>query len=181
VGGWGDLFVRLIVVEHLYLIIESLNDFVKHRMRSLYDESHIFLSWLVIRADAPEFRRLDEIAFLLLISVKPAKEQSCPLSLLPLVGAAHIKQNLRVKTEELFDDTDDCLCNLHITGRLCMLWVCQVEPVGRVEGVGIQFEVDGIDDVEVRLKHVLPRLAEKNLILCMSIHHFQIKCIHLIL
>ena len=41
--GVGGLFVRLIVVEHLYLIIESLNDFVKHRMRSLYDESHIFL------------------------------------------------------------------------------------------------------------------------------------------
>ena len=41
---WGvGVFVRLIVVEHLYLIIESLNDFVKHRMRSLYDESHIFL------------------------------------------------------------------------------------------------------------------------------------------
>jgi hypothetical protein len=38
------LFVRLIVVEHLYLIIESLNDFVKHRMSALYDDGEIWVA-----------------------------------------------------------------------------------------------------------------------------------------
>ena len=61
-----------------------------------------------------------------------------------------------------------------------MLRIRQVEPVGRVIRIGIQFEIYGIQNVEVRLEYVLACWTQEHRVFGMRIHHFQIQRVHFI-
>jgi len=102
----------LLLVEHVDFAFEILEHLINVRIRSLGNDCNIFFSTFTI---ALNFCGTNDIMFLLLGLVKPSQEKAGSLCLLSSVRAAQVEENVRVLTEKLLNDTDDCLPYFHIT------------------------------------------------------------------
>ena len=103
---------RLHLIEHCNVRIKQTDDFIKMRIVTLDNGGNVFQSLLAFDFGSP-----DDIMFLLLCSIKPTEEQTRTLSLLTVVHTAHIKQNIGVLPEKLFNDTNNSLRYLFISRR----------------------------------------------------------------
>lgn len=71
-----------IVIKHLNLFFENLDNGFYLRMRALNYHSDIFFYWLSIGVNTFNFSCLYTIFLLLFVTIEPMQEKSCTLSLL---------------------------------------------------------------------------------------------------
>ena len=137
-------FLWLVFIKQRYLTFEAVNDFVKQGMSALYNNSHIVLFWFSVDSRGFHIGCFHDIFPPLFISVEPTQEKTGPLCLLPIVSAAHIKQDVRVHTEKLFNNANDSLGNFYVTGRFRMTIIGQVEPIAGKEWIIVLLKVNDI-------------------------------------
>lgn len=140
-------------IKHGNVGVEQLDDFVEVWVAALNNKSHILFTRLVVGSYALYLCSTDYVVFLLFGPVEPPQEQPCPLSLLTFVGAAHIKKNVRVLTEELLDDTYNRLGYLLVARRRHMIHIRQGKPICGIERIGVIIECDGIFNAIVGKEH----------------------------
>lgn len=99
------------------------------------------------------------------------------MRLLIVGGTAQIKHNLWILVEELFDDADDRLWDFLVVGRLGVLWIGKVEPIGRLVWIAVQLEVHMVLDVVVRHEHILLVLVV-NVVGRPLVDGFSVKSVH---
>jgi len=143
--------LRFELVKHRYLAVEAGYDFVEQWVGALDDERHVVLPFVI----AFHLYSLDEVALLLLIAVEPAQKQPCTLSLLVVGRAANVEHDVGVLAEELLYDADDRLGDLLVAGRLLLLRIGEVEPIGGIVWIGVQFKVHVVLNARVGHEHVL--------------------------
>ena len=163
-------------VEHCYLAVEACNDVFELRMTALDYECHIVITVVI----AFHLYSPNEVVLPLLIAIKPTEEQSCSLGLLVVGSTAHIEHNVGVLTEELLYDADDRLGNLLVTGRLLLFGIGEVEPVGGIIRVRIQFKVHMILNAHVGNEHIVVANA-MYIIRRATIDGFKVESVHVLI
>ena len=118
--------LRLHLIEHRSFLVKVSEGFFSLRMVSRDNDSHVFFSSRFLTFD---FCSFEVIAFLLTGFVKPKREKACPLSLLIIYRATHIEHDVRVCTEELFNNAKDSLGNLCVTRRDLLVHIRKAEPI----------------------------------------------------
>ena len=142
------------LIEHSSVAIKDFEDFGDVRIVALSDKRDILCSCLSL-----DFGGADNVMLLLFGAIEPSQEKACPLCLLATLVAAQIKQDIRIDTEELFNNTDYRLGNLGVTGRLRMIWVRQIEPINHKERIIFLVKCDYIFDVMVGSKCKRPEIS----------------------
>lgn len=119
--------LRLHRVKHLSVVVKPCNDIFSLRMISRDDDGNVLFRFRLLSLDLCRFKI---IAFLLACFIKPIREKSCTLSLLLTFCAAHIKQNVRIRTKELINHAKNCLHNFDIMMRCDLVKICKAKPIG---------------------------------------------------
>ena len=131
-------------------------------MISRNDNSYIVLGSRFFYLD---FYRFEIIAFLLTGFVKPVREKTLSLCLLSTDCATHIKQNVRIRTKECFNNTKHRLPNLFVIGRSCASHSNKIKPICNEFWIILQREVHEILQAVISLKkrngHVPPIRGKK--------------------
>lgn len=125
------------VIEQRNLFFECVQYLLQQRIFSLHYHRHIFSSVLL----PSHFNRTSHKTLLLLSSIEPTHEKTRSLCLLPSCGTTHIEKDVRILTKELFDDADESLGNLFITGRCLVIKICQIQPIHRKIRIRVNIEV----------------------------------------
>ena len=91
-------------------------------------------------------------AYLLTSFVKPVREKSCSLCLLFTSCATHIKQYVRICSEELVNNAKHGLHYLNVIRRCNVVKVGEIKPICLKKRMFLYFKVDSISAAFIRFK-----------------------------
>ena len=165
---------RFLLVEHTDLLVENGKDLFESGVAALNNKSYILISAFL----TTHFHRPHHILLLLLSSVKPAQKQPCTLSLLSAVSATHIKENIRILSEKLLNDTNNGLRNLRVAWRRTVVHIREIEPIRHVVRIGIIVKGDRIFNAVVRSEKYRTIMVIADIIGCAQTDGFNVQTIH---
>ena len=114
----------LICPKHGYLFIKFLDYFFKLRMTALHYQRNIVFLIAIYQQLSPSIK-----IRLLPISIKSPQKQAAPHCLLLIGRVTHVKQNIRICIEELFQNKNDGRTYFCIIRRGLLTTVRQVKPI----------------------------------------------------
>ena len=143
------------------------------RIVALNNSSNVFQPFLAFDFCGP-----DDIMFLLLCSIKPTEKQTRTLSLLATIHTAHIKENIGVLPEKLFNDTNNSLRYLFISWRGRIVQIGQIKPISNIIWICIIIEGHGIIYSVICPKNNGSIFIISDIVWCAVIDKSDIKFVH---